>query len=117
MLTRANPGVGKSVLLRAIICHFHSCLHPDAVAVTATTGIAAQNIGGRTIHSFAGCGYGREDTEELGYKVRNNRVARDRWRRVEVLIMDEGMSQDCTEVAESDDDHQSVCLVAIYLIN
>jgi hypothetical protein len=30
----------------------------DAVAITAPTGIAAINIGGQTIHSFAGIGLG-----------------------------------------------------------
>lgn len=49
-------GTGKSVLMRAIITqlrtkHAHD---RDRVAVTASTGLAACNIGGITLHSFSG---------------------------------------------------------------
>ena len=45
-------GTGKSVLLRAIIQALGG--PSPTVAVTASTGIAAVNIGGQTLHSFAG---------------------------------------------------------------
>lgn len=45
-------GTGKSVLLREIISSLRS--RGVRVEVTASTGIAAVNIGGRTLHSFAG---------------------------------------------------------------
>ncbi|KAG5918002.1 hypothetical protein E4U42_007046 [Claviceps africana] len=48
-------GAGKSVLMRAIIQElkrkYEGC--PGRVAVTASTGLAACNIGGITLHSFA----------------------------------------------------------------
>lgn len=62
----------------------------DVVAVTASTGIAACNIGGSTIHSFAGIGLGVETAEELAKKVRKNRKAAQRWARTKVWIIDEG---------------------------
>lgn len=51
-----SAGTGKSVLLREIIRALKKkwAGKGDAVAVTASTGIAACNIGGITIHSFGG---------------------------------------------------------------
>lgn len=85
-------GTGKSVLLREIIKTLRKkyVKTPDAVAITASTGIAACNIGGVTIHSFAGIGLGIESAEDLATKVRKNKKASARWLRTKVLIIDEG---------------------------
>jgi ATP-dependent DNA helicase PIF1 len=79
----------------------------DAVSVTASTGvyassssttlticacelgIAACNIGGVTLHSFAGIGLGNESVDDLVRKIRKNRKASSRWLRTRVLIIDE----------------------------
>ena len=61
----------------------------DAVAVTASTGIAACNIGGVTLHSFAGIGLGLEAPPALAAKVRKGKEAATRWARTKVLIIDE----------------------------
>ncbi|KAL1743258.1 hypothetical protein HDZ31DRAFT_3266, partial [Schizophyllum fasciatum] len=53
------------------------------------TGIAACNIGGVTIHSFAGIGLGIEPAEDLATKIRKNKKAMNRWLRTKVLIIDE----------------------------
>ena len=63
----------------------------DAVAVTASTGIAACNIGGVTLHSFAGVGLAIEKPDVLVAKVKKNRKASSRWLRTRVLIIDEGV--------------------------
>lgn len=49
-------GAGKSVLMRAIISELKKkyARDPERVAVTASTGLAACNIGGITLHSFSG---------------------------------------------------------------
>ena len=49
-------GTGKSVLMRAIIAELQKkhAKDPERVAVTASTGLAACNIGGTTLHSFSG---------------------------------------------------------------
>lgn len=47
-------GTGKSVCLRHIIRRLRELHGSDHVFVTASTGIAAINIGGSTLHSFAG---------------------------------------------------------------
>ena len=104
-----SAGTGKSVLLREIIKALRKkyVAIADAVAVTASTGtfnlprlgiqrqphlgIAACNIGGVTIHSFAGIGLGREKAEQLADRVRKNKKASSRWMRTKVLIIDEGL--------------------------
>lgn len=84
-----SAGTGKSVLLRAIIKSLKSQYKKGQVAVTASTGLAACNIGGITLHSFAGVGLGNGTTESLIKKVKRNRKAANRWREVKVLIIDE----------------------------
>lgn len=62
---------------------------PDRVAVTASTGLAACNIGGVTIHSFAGIGLGKENAEFLIKRIKKNPKAKSRWQRTSFLIIDE----------------------------
>jgi len=56
----------------------------------ASLGIAACNIGGVTVHSFAGIGLGAEPAEELLKKIKKNKKTLSRWLRTKVLIIDEG---------------------------
>lgn len=64
---------------------------PDAVAITASTGIAACNIGGITLHSFSGAGLALEKAEALANKIKKQKKAASRWLRTKVLIIDESM--------------------------
>lgn len=84
-------GTGKSVLMRAIISELKKkyAREPERVAVTASTGLAACNIGGMTLHSFAGIGLGKEDVMTLVKKIRRNQKAKNRWLKTKVLIIDE----------------------------
>ena len=94
-----NVGTGKSVLLREIIKGLrrkYVNAH-DAVAVTASTGIAACNIGGVTLHSFGGVGIANETIDHLIPKVRRNKKAAARWVRTKALIIDEGKLLCCRE--------------------
>lgn len=86
-----SAGTGKSVLLREIIktLRVKHKIQPDRVAVTASTGLAACNVGGVTLHSFAGIGLGKEEIPELVKKVKRNQKAKSRWMRTKVLIVDE----------------------------
>ena len=86
-----SAGTGKSVLLREIIKVFRQKhkREPDRVAVTASTGLAACNVGGVTLHSFAGIGLGKEAVPELVKKIKRNQKAKTRWLRTKVLIIDE----------------------------
>ncbi|OAX78569.1 hypothetical protein ACJ72_07124, partial [Emergomyces africanus] len=86
-----SAGTGKSVLMREIIRKLRERYkrEPDRVAVTASTGLAACNIEGVTLHSFAGIGLGKEPVADLVKKVKRNQKNRTRWLRTKVLIVDE----------------------------
>lgn len=44
---------------------------------------------GSTLHSFAGIGLGKEKVEVLASRIAGSFVARQRWRAVDCLIVDE----------------------------
>ncbi|CAE6379634.1 unnamed protein product [Rhizoctonia solani] len=85
-----SAGTGKSVLLREIIRRLRETKgDPAKVQVTASTGIAALNIGGITLHSFAGIGLGKLPIQDLLKRIMGNKSAYHRWLKTEVLIIDE----------------------------
>jgi len=49
-----EPGSGKTYVLNAYVSYLRT--HGIEPAITASTGIAATNIGGMTIHSWSGIG-------------------------------------------------------------
>ncbi|KAG9324609.1 hypothetical protein KVV02_004103 [Mortierella alpina] len=84
-----SAGTGKSVLLRQLIQDLKQVYKPGQVAVTASTGIAACNIGGCTLHSFAGVGLASGTVEQLMVKLDEKKRNKARWRKTKVLIIDE----------------------------
>lgn len=84
-----SAGSGKSVLLREMIKILKRKYGDDQVAVTASTGLAACNIGGVTVHSFAGVGLGNGEVTKLYRKVRRSRKHMKRWESVSALVIDE----------------------------
>lgn len=89
MFFTGSAGTGKSVLLRQIMKDLKDRHGPKTVAVTASTGLSAYNIGGITVHSFAGIGLGNGDLANLIEKVKRNRKVLQRWRDTKALIIDE----------------------------
>lgn len=75
-----------------MIDYLHS-VHGFDVAITAPTGIAGLNIGGQTIHSWAGIGLGKEPLEKLKYRLSNDAIKR--WKDAKALVIDEGWSILC----------------------
>jgi ATP-dependent DNA helicase PIF1 len=86
-----SAGTGKSFLLRYLVQELQNRFGNNAVAVTASTGIAAVNLGGQTLHSFAGIGLanGLGDNQKVINKIRKNMKAVKRWQDARVLIIDE----------------------------
>jgi len=113
----AHTGTGKSLLLREMVRVMRQAHGNHAVYVTASTGLAACNIGGCTVrcpppfapawlhddqpsvlsrgafrlqlHSFAGVGLAEQDQQALLAKVLANQRSRKRWQSAKVLIVDE----------------------------
>ena len=81
-------GTGKSFLLRQIIDALVS--QGKRVAITSSTGISAVNIGGTTLHSWAGLGAAKGDKTALLQRVQKVDYRRKKWLDTDVLIIDEG---------------------------
>lgn len=65
-------GSGKSLLLRKMVAELRRHRAEGEVVVCAPTGIAAVNVAGVTIHSFAGIGLGRGAFEQVLGRVLKN---------------------------------------------
>jgi ATP-dependent DNA helicase PIF1 len=76
-------------LLRAIVAALSASGKKDTTFVTGTTGIAACNVGGVTVHSFAGCGLGDEPLGEMVAKMERSSHAKKRWTQCQILVIDE----------------------------
>ncbi|KAF5020384.1 hypothetical protein F66182_7592 [Fusarium sp. NRRL 66182] len=90
-------GTGKSVLLKKIIQSLAAKYLGDGkrIGVTASTGVAAQNIGGTTLHRFAGIGLGQAPTEKLIRDIVEDKRKLWDWLNARVLIVDEISMIDC----------------------
>jgi len=82
-----NAGSGKSFLIAAIMDELRAL--KKRFVLTASTGVAAWNIGGITAHSFAGMGLADKDigVYTAGLKYRADK--RKEWEDLDVLIVDE----------------------------
>ncbi|KAI0922844.1 hypothetical protein AcV5_010541 [Taiwanofungus camphoratus] len=84
-------GTGKSLLLRAIISALrrkHS-KKPEVISVTASTGMAASNIGGMTIHSWGAVTPGMTNIDRQISCIKTCKPAHQRWKATKVLVIDE----------------------------
>lgn len=79
-----GAGTGKSTLLHKIINDLNDKHGADSVYVTATTGLAACNIGGITIHQFAGIGLMDGSVEDIVKEVMKRLNTVRRWRQAKV---------------------------------
>ncbi|PAA64715.1 hypothetical protein BOX15_Mlig016105g4 [Macrostomum lignano] len=80
-----SAGTGKSVLLQRIV----GMLPPDRTVVSASTGVAACQIGGQTLHSFAGVGDGSGGIERCVSRAASRPAVAEAWRRCRHLVIDE----------------------------
>ncbi|XP_042860576.1 ATP-dependent DNA helicase PIF1-like isoform X2 [Penaeus japonicus] len=79
-----SAGTGKSFLLKRIV----GALPPDVTFVTASTGVAACQIGGTTLHAFAGIGSGKASVEQC-IQLASRKVIAQQWRKCKHLVVDE----------------------------
>ena len=86
-LILGGGGTGKSYLIEYLVGKLRA--QKKTVAVTAMTGLAAFNIGGSTVHSFAGIGLGTCPVDALIKKVRSRPNSRRNWVDTDVLVIDE----------------------------
>ncbi|CDR46033.1 CYFA0S21e01288g1_1 [Cyberlindnera fabianii] len=84
-----SAGTGKSVLMKEIVRRLRSKYGQRAVAVTASTGLAAVNIGGQTINRFSGMGIGDKHPKQHVATIKRNPERRENWKRTKALIVDE----------------------------
>ncbi len=82
-----SAGVGKTYVLQEAVRRLRE--KGLTVAVTASTGVAAVQINGTTLHSFAGAGLAQDSADEIVKKVSSNFQTVMRWRNTEVLIIEE----------------------------
>ena len=83
-----NAGSGKSFLLKRLMAELTR--QRRHYALTAATGVAAWNIGGVTLHSFAGIQLGQDSVELSLIKLRRAHKHKVKaWQWLQVLIIDE----------------------------
>ncbi len=82
-----SPGTGKTFLLNKFIDYLKGS--KIKAGITASTGIAATHINGRTIHSWSGIGLKKEMDKSAIKKLLKRKFLRKRINEAEVLIIDE----------------------------
>jgi len=82
-----SAGTGKTFLLNKFIKYLKKA--KISVGVTASTGIAATHLDGRTIHSWSGIGLKNDMDNESIRDLIKRKYLRDRIRKTKVLIIDE----------------------------
>ncbi|NTU69298.1 AAA family ATPase [bacterium] len=87
ILLTGPAGTGKTYILNEFIEYFRG--KGSNIAITASTGIAATHINGRTIHSWAGLGIKQDLTQADLRKIVSNPAVRSRIKNADVLIIDE----------------------------
>lgn len=79
-----GAGSGKSYILRKL-----KYLLAKDITLTATTGVAALNIGGSTIHSFAKLGIGSENAPKIAQRIRKDPKSLAKIEKLQILAIDE----------------------------
>jgi len=82
-----SAGVGKSVVIKKI--KEWGLQRGKQVAVTATTGVAAANINGSTIHSWASIRLGKGEPGKFAFYIKKNEAKYKRYLNTDILIVDE----------------------------
>ena len=76
LFVSGGAGTGKSFLLNFLKLNFSS----NALEITSSTGISAINIGGTTIHSWAGIGLANQPIEQILNNILSTKMTKIRKR-------------------------------------
>lgn len=80
-------GVGKSHVIHTIV---NQCRGKGReVAVCASTGVAADQIGGTTLHALLGLGLAQEPLDKLVKKAVASAKIKATWKKIDLLVIDE----------------------------
>ena len=82
-----EPGSGKTHVVNEYVAYLRA--HEIEPAITASTGIAATHINGRTIHSWAGIGIKNKLSKSDLKAIVDNKYIEDRVQNTKILIIDE----------------------------
>jgi len=95
-----SAGSGKTFLLNKFIDYLKK--KKVKVGITASTGIAATHLNGRTIHSWSGMGIEKSMTDKQIKKVIRRAEVKDRIKNSQVLIIDEisMLDADCLDLVD-----------------
>lgn len=80
-------GVGKSYVLKTVVARLRE--RGKIVAVTASTGAAADQIGGVTLHSLLGLGLANDSLDKLTSRALQKTHLRNKWNKLNILVIDE----------------------------
>jgi ATP-dependent DNA helicase PIF1 len=86
VLATGPAGVGKTFLIQHVV---ENARNPGTTFLTATTGVAAVQLGGATLHAFAGIRDGTASLSRMISRIRTDSAAARRWRLCDLLIVDE----------------------------
>lgn len=87
ILITGPAGTGKSLLIECI--KEWADQSNKSLCITATTGIAAVNVGGVTLHSWAGIGLGKYPVKSAVSMVKRNPLAHFKYINTDILVIDE----------------------------
>lgn len=82
-----SAGAGKTYTINQYLHYLRA--RDVAVAVTASTGIAATHMNGMTIHSWSGIGIADELTAQDIARIKKRQIVAERIERTKVLVIDE----------------------------
>ena len=84
-----SAGSGKSLLINLIKKIYKNKYPHKIIHITSLTGISAINVGGMTLHSFAGLRLGDKPANYYLKAVEKNKKIKTRWLDTDLLIIDE----------------------------
>jgi ATP-dependent DNA helicase PIF1 len=88
LFVTGSSGTGKSELIKRVTVELTKRYFKN-IAITSTTGVSANIIGGRTLHSYLGIGLGTSSYKKLLSMIKERPMILARWRHLDILLIDE----------------------------